>query len=250
MSFSTQEKRVKSILSKSGIPGVDYCINPYVGCGHGCRYCYATFMKRYTGHLEDWGSFVDIKINAPEVLRRQISKGVKGHVMISSVTDPYQPLEKKYELTRRCLEVLLQSQLSVGLLTKSPLVLRDLDLIRKFKEIEVGMTITTDDDAIRRIFEPHAPPIERRLHALRDLCESGIRTYAFIGPLLPMNPEGLAKKIAPYVDSILVDRMNYISKTSKLYKERNLSRWLDDAFLYGIIERLKKGLPGKEVRLC
>ena len=116
-----QERKVKNILSKSGIPGADYCINPYVGCSHGCRYCYATFMKRYTGHPEAWGSFVDVKINAPEVLRRQIRKAAKGKIMISSVTDPYQPIEDKYKLTRQCLQILLPYPFSVDILTKSPL---------------------------------------------------------------------------------------------------------------------------------
>ena len=134
--FMIREKQVKSILSKSGIPGVDYCLNPYVGCAHACKYCYATFMKRFTGHPEPWGTFVDVKGNGPEVLRRQLKRTTRGYVMISSVTDPYQPLEKKYGLTRRCLEVLLQNQFPTGILTKSPLVLRDTDLFKRFNEIE------------------------------------------------------------------------------------------------------------------
>ena len=131
MSLIIREIKAKSILTKSGIPGVDYCVNPYVGCSHGCRYCYATFMKRYTGHTEAWGSFVDVKIHAPEILQRQLKRASMGRVMISSVTDAYQPIESKYKLTRQCLEILLQSQFPVDILTKSPLVLRDIDLIKK-----------------------------------------------------------------------------------------------------------------------
>jgi DNA repair photolyase len=207
-------------------------------------------MKRYTGHREAWGSFVDVKMNGPEVLHRQMRKAKKGNVMISSVTDPYQPIEEKYKLTRQCLEILLPYQFPVDILTKSPLVLRDVDLIKEFKEITVGVTITTDDNAIKRIFEPHAPPVDARVHALKTLYENGIKTYAFIGPLLPMNPEALSDKINPYVHAVLIDRMNYVSKTQGIYKHMNLKRWLDDSFLEGIIHRLKKGFPGKDVSIC
>ena len=157
MSLIIREIKAKSILTKSGIPGVDYCVNPYVGCSHGCRYCYATFMKRYTGHTEPWGGFVDVKINAPEILQRQLKRARNGRVMISSVTDAYQQIESKYKLTRQCLEILLQNQSPVDILTKSPLVLRDMDIIKKFKDIEVGITITTNDEEISRVFEANAP---------------------------------------------------------------------------------------------
>ena len=250
MNVVIKEKRARSILSKSGIPGIDYCVNPYTGCSHGCKYCYATFMKRFTGHMEPWGSFVDVKINAPEVLRRQLKNAPRGNVMISSVTDPYQAIENQFKITRRCLEVLLEFQFPVSILTKSSLVLRDLDLIKKFKEMEVGITITTDDDKIREIFEPNAPSIESRIHALKELSEDGVKTYAFIGPLLPMNPEALAEKIGPYIQSVLIDRMNYASKTSKIYESRKLKQWLDFDFVDEIIQRLEIGLSGKEVSLC
>ena len=170
--------------------------------------------------------------------------------MISSVTDPYQPIENKYKLTRQCLEVLLLYQFSIDILTKSPLVLRDLDLIEKFKETEVGITITTDDDEIRKIFEPTAPPIGARIHALKTLCEKGINTYAFIGPLLPMNPEALSEKIGPHIHSVLIDRMNYVSKTRKIYNFKELNQWLDYDFVDEMIQRLEIGLAGKEVSIC
>lgn len=250
MNVVIKEKRARSVLSKSGISGMDYCINPYTGCSHGCKYCYATFMKRFTGHMEAWGAFVDVKMNAPEVLQRQMKTAARGNVMISSVTDPYQAIENQFKITRRCLEVLLAYQFPVSILTKSPLVLRDLDLIKKFKEIEVGMTITTDDDKMRAIFEPNAPSIESRIHALKELSENGIKPYAFIGPLLPMNPETLAKEIGPYLQSVLIDRMNYASKTRKLYEFRKLGQWLDYDFVDAIIRRLGIGLAGKEVSIC
>jgi len=241
MSLIVNEIKAKSILTRSGIPGVDYCINPYVGCFYGCRYCYATFMKRFTGHTEAWGSFVDVKVNSPEVLQRQLQRKKKGRVMISSVTDAYQPIEARYKLTRKCLEVLLQYQFPVDILTKSPLVLRDMDLFKEFNDIEVGITITTNDERIRKVFEPKAPSITARANTLKKLHDNGINTYAFIGPVLPMNPEVLMKKISPYTDNIIIDRMNYTSKTLGIYKRMNLSKWLDDGFIEDIIQRLENG---------
>ncbi len=250
MSLIVKKIKVKSVLTRSGIPGVDYCINPYVGCFHGCRYCYATFMKRFTGHTEAWGSFVDVKVNSPEVLQRQLQRKARGRVMISSVTDAYQPIEAKYKLTRKCLEVLLQYQFPVDILTKSPLVLRDLDLIKEFKDIEVGVTVTTNDEKIRKVFEPKAPSITARINTLKKLHNNGINTYAFIGPVLPMNPEALLENINPHVDSIIIDRMNYTSKTLKIYKRMNLSKWLEDGFIENIIQRLENGFAGKPVSIC
>lgn len=250
MSLIIREIKAKSILTKSGIPGVDYCINPYVGCSHGCRYCYATFMKRYSGHTEAWGSFVDVKINAPEILQKQLKRAKRGRVLISSVTDAYQPIESKYKLTRQCLEILLQSQFPVDILTKSPLVLRDTDLIKKFKDIEVGITITTNDEKMQKIFEPNAPSIMARIRTLKALHDKGINTYAFIGPVLPMNPEALSEKIRPHVDSIIIDKMNYPSKTFTIYNRMNLSKWLDKDFIDDIIQRLKNGFLGKTVDIC
>jgi DNA repair photolyase len=136
------------------IEAVGYAINPYVGCGHGCVYCYATFMKRFTGHKEEWGAFVDVKVNAAEVLARQLRRARPGNISFGTVTDAYQPLEKEYGITRACLEALVEYDFPVCILTKSALVLRDLDLIRRLKDVEVAFTITTPDDDVRRRFEP------------------------------------------------------------------------------------------------
>ncbi len=245
-----REINVKSILTRSGIPGADYCINPYVGCSHGCRYCYAIFMKRYTGHPEEWGGFVDVKMNAPETLNKQASRAPRGKVIISSVTDAYQPLESRYRITRQCLEILLSHQFSVDILTKSPLVIRDIDLIKKFKNLEVGVSITTEDDRIRKIFEPRAPSIEARIQTLKSLYNQGIKTYAFIGPMLPMNPEILSEKISPYLHSVLIDRMNYVSRTRAMYHDLGLNHWLDRGWLIKIMQRLRKGFTGRRVTIC
>jgi DNA repair photolyase len=180
-----REIECKSILSKSGIESVDYALNPYVGCAHGCVYCYAVFMKRFTGHEEEWGTFVDIKVNAPEVLSRQLRRAKPGNISFGTVTDAYQPLESEYGITRACLEALLDLPHPISILTKSALVLRDLDLIKKLKDVAVAFTITTLDEEIRRLFEPGASPIAARLEALRAFSEAGIPTWAFCGPLLP-----------------------------------------------------------------
>lgn len=245
-----KEIKVRSVLSKTGIPGRKYCINPYVGCAHACIYCYAVFMKRFTGHMEPWGSFVDVKVNAPEILRKELKRAEKGDIIISSVTDPYQPIEAKYMITRKCLEVLKLFQFPADILTKSPLVLRDIDVFLKLKDAEVGLTITTDDDGVRKIFEPNAPPVQARMEALKQLHKNGIKTYVFIGPVLPMNPESLAEKIKPYVHSILIDRMNYESKVKWLYKKHRIEKWLDKEFIGEIISRLMKGFSGKDVDVC
>lgn len=205
----------KSVLSRSGISSVDYAVNPYVGCQHGCVYCYARFMKRFTGHKEEWGEFVDVRVNAPQVLTRELSRTAKGLVMLSSVTDPYQPLEKKYELTRKCLQKLLMHQFPITILTKSSLVLRDLDLLTKFSSCEVGFTITTTVDDDRKKVEPYSSPVEERLSASKELHEKGVSTYVFLGPILPYiidEGENLQNMIVNFasakIDYVVVDRLN------------------------------------------
>ena len=183
-------------------------------------------MKRFTGHTEKWGEFIDIKINAPETLQRQLKRAKRGSVIISSVTDAYQPVEARYKLTRKCLETLLRYQFPVSILTKSPLVLRDMDLFKEFEDIEIGITITTDDEKIRKLFEPKAPPIGARINTLKRLYENGIKTYTFIGPLLPMDPEKLVEKIRSYSHSILIDRMNYVSKVKGIYNRNHINEWI------------------------
>ena len=220
-----KEIMVKSVLSRSRIYGVSYAINPYVGCAHGCVYCYARFMKRYTGHEKDrWGEFVDVKINAPTVLAKETRKARPGPILISSVTDAYQFLEKKYEVTRRILEVLTRRNFPILILTKSSLVTRDIDLLKKFGHCEVGFTIVTLDDTVREKFEPKASPIKDRLEALWELHQEGILTYGFIGPLLPYlsddTIEDLIVKLKEVgCSSIMVDRLNIKYGNWKSIKE-------------------------------
>ena len=229
----------KTVLSKTAISGLDYCINPYVGCGHGCRYCYASFMKRFTGHLEPWGEFIDVKVNAPQALRRQLKRAKPGLVSLSTVTDPYQPIEKKYQITRRCLEVLLEHQFPVTLLTRSPLCMRDIDLFKQFKTIDIGLSITTHDERMRRIFEPHAPSISSRIETLRILHDEKIATYAFIGPMLPLDPGELVRRLDGLVDEVLIDQMNYSNKVKAVYRKFKLDRYLEEDYFRIFGDELK-----------
>lgn len=207
--MQVKEIRCGSILNPSKLPGIDYCINPYTGCSHACNYCYADFMAKHAyKSTDDWGKFVNVKINAVEVLEKQIGKARKGLVYLSSVTDPYQPIEKGYKLTRELLRILLRYDFPVSIQTKSELVLRDMDLIKKFKDIRVGFTITGDDSLAR--FEPGASPASKRISALQELHKNGIKTYVFIGPVLPYltRPLDIIKETSGFTDYYLIDKLN------------------------------------------
>jgi DNA repair photolyase len=224
--MTVKEIKPKTILSVSKI--YDYVINPYVGCQHGCSYCYARFMKRFSGHLEPWGLFADVKINAPELLRKEITKKKRGRVWMSGVCDPYQPLEAKYELTRQCLEILAANEWPVTIQTRSPLVLRDLDILKGARDLEAGLSITTADDKIRRLFEPYATSVEDRLDTLEELHLNGIRTYAMIAPVLP-GAEALPEVLAGKVDHIIIDRMNY-HYADWIYRKNKMENVLSDEY--------------------
>ena len=231
-----REITAKTILSKSRI--FDYAINPYVGCAHGCTYCYARFMKRYTGHKEPWGKFVDVKINAPELLKRDIQKAPTGRVWVSGVCDPYQPVERKYELTKRCLEILIQHDWPITVQTRSGLVSRDVDLFKGQNKIEVGLSVTTGDESMRRLFEPSAPPIKERIEALETLHLVGIRTFAMIAPMLP-RVEQLPAQLAGKVDYVLIDKMNY-HYGDWVYKKYHLDNMMSDNFFFSNNQELKR----------
>lgn len=242
-----KEVQAKSILNKSKV--FDYCLNPYTGCQISCAYCYARlFMSRYSGHKEPWGQFVDIKVNAPELLKKQLEKAKRGTVWISSVCDPYQPLEIRYRLTRKCLEILLEKQFPLNIQTKSRLILRDIDLLQQFHDIEVGFTITTDDENIARTFESRASSVKERLNALAEIHGRGIKTFAFIGPLLPGNPEKLIASLEGITDKIYIDRMNYINTIRGLYERLGLKEASTESFFLGYRRRLIKELKKKGMK--
>jgi DNA repair photolyase len=221
-----KEIRSKTILSVSQV--YPYVVNPYTGCQHACSYCYARFMKRFTGHREPWGEFVDVKVNAPELLRRDIARKKRARVWISGVCDPYQPLEARYGLTRQCLAILEEAHWPVTVQTRSPLVLRDLDILKRARDFEVGLSVTTADEHIRRQFEPKAPSIGSRVRALDELHAAGIRTYAMIAPMLP-GAEHLAEILAGKVDYVLLDRMNY-HHADWVYRKYGLEQSMTDEY--------------------
>lgn len=189
----------RSALTSSKLPGIDYSLNPYVGCSHGCVYCYVPSMLRKS--RQEWMKEMAAKRNIPAVLRKELKNKRKGVVGISVSTDAYQAAEKKYELTRKCLLLLLKHDWPIDILTKSPLVLRDISIIKKFSEAKVGFTITTLNEESRCILEPYAPSIEERINAMEKVSSHGIFTYAFLGPLFPEVEE---KDVGQWVE-ILVD---------------------------------------------
>jgi len=210
-SMTIKEILCRSVLTKSNLPEVDYCINPYVGCLHGCVYCYASFMKRFTGHKEEWGTFLDVKVNAPEILKKEITPRKKrGKILIGSVTDAYQPTERMFRLTRQILEILAKYDFPVSILTKSNLVKRDFDIIRSIGSCEVGMTLTSLDESISRIIEPVASTPAERLDALSFFRQSGISAYAFIGPILPglIDLRSILKALKGRVDFVMFETLN------------------------------------------
>ena len=203
-----KEILVKTALSPSKLPGLDYALNPYRGCAHACVYCYAPAVIHW--NEGKWGDLVEAKINLPRILSKELRVKKKGVVGIGTVTDPYQPVEKKYEITRRCLELLLLHDFPVCIQTKSSLVLRDIDLLKEFKNVEVGITLTALDDAVREKIEPRATSVSERLRALAKLRENGIKTWIFLGPVMPhiTEVEALADAIAEVKpEYVLVDRL-------------------------------------------
>lgn len=198
----------KSALSKSGL-GYDYALNPYRGCEHGCTYCYAPAVLRET---RPWGQFVDIKRNIPSILAKELRRRMKGHVGIGTVTDAFQPVEQRYEVTRRCLKQLLRFDFPISIQTKSSLILRDLDLLQQFSQVDVGVTITTLDENFRKVFEPRAASVPERLVTLEQLSAHGIATWIFLGPILPsitdQDLKGLIKAaMKANVQEIIIDKL-------------------------------------------
>src|SRR6266566_2925669 len=192
--FRIREVTVDHALRPDSLPDVDYSFNPYVGCYHACTFCYTPRLLQVDRTA--WGSSVTVKRNAPTVLAREVRKLPKGLVMISTATDPYQFVEGKYRITRHALEVLLRAGWPVSVLSRSPLMVRDIDVFTQFKTIDVGMSVPTLDDRARAALEPWAPPIEARLRCLQTLAEAGLRTFVSFAPAYPPTGDGTADAIA------------------------------------------------------
>ncbi len=210
-------REARSIITKSNIPSIDYVINPYTGCQHGCIYCYAEFMIRFTGHKGDkWGQFLDIKTFDLNKIKPEKYDGKV--ILLSSVTDPYLPLEKKYQNTRKILEKLIGTKAEISILTKSKLVVRDIDLFKKFKKLRVGISINTLDENFARIIERAASKPLDRLNALKEIFQAGIETYTFISPYFP--------EITNYKDIIeeSIDYSNRYSFENLNFRPHNIPR--------------------------
>ena len=197
---------VRSILSKSNLPVCEYSVNPYVGCTHGCKYCYASFMKRFTGHTEEWGTFLDVKIWS-EI--KNPSKYAGKELFIGSVTDPYLPQEETYGRTRELLMQLKGSGAKLSIATKSDLILRDLDIIKTFPDARVSWSVNTLDEAFKKDMDG-AVSIERRLAAMEVFHKAGVRTTCFISPIFPgiTDVEAIIRRAKDHCNLIWLENLN------------------------------------------
>ncbi len=181
MDMKEQIIQVNDYVTKSNLPASDYVINPYVGCPHGCKYCYACFMKRFTKHDEPWGTFIDIKQCDKPINQKKLEH---KSVFLSSVTDCYNMFEEKYCITQKILKQLVDVDCELGISTKSSLILRDIELLRQCKNLKVSMSINTLDEQFKNDMD-HASSIAERLRTLKTLHENGIHTVLFMSPMFP-----------------------------------------------------------------
>ncbi len=213
MRWAASTTPCKSVLSKSRLPGLDYTFNPYSGCMHGCLYCYVPDIMRGRTPPSKWGTSVSVKEDVLRKLKADLAKLKPGVVGVSTVTDPYQPIEKELGITRESLSILGSAAFPISIQTKSSLVARDIDIIRN-GNFEVGITITSRDDSFRCKFEPGASPIPERVEALNALSRSGIKTWIFYGPIIPgendrlQDIEFVAKLAMETGSRVLFDRIN------------------------------------------
>ena len=222
MSTIIKETVSKNIITKSKLPATDYVINNYVGCNHGCIYCYAEFMKRFTNHTEKWGEFLDVKKFNEEKFVKYLKKiNSDKKILMSSVTDPYNPYEIKYKSTRNILKLFIQANnehIHLEILTKSLLIFRDIDLLKKIKNITVGISLNTLNDNLRRQIEPCAGSIKSRIEILKKLKGENIPMYLFISPIFPMltQLEEIIATCKDTVDFIYFENLNLRGRYKKI----------------------------------
>ncbi len=206
MGVSIKKTEVKNVLIKSNLPAGDYSANPYSGCAHACKYCYASFMKRFTGHQEPWGTYVDVKY-WPEIKNPQKYAGKE--IIIGSVTDPYQPAEEKYGRTRALLKQMKGSGAKISIITKSDLVLRDLDLIKTFPGARVSWSVNTLDENFQKDMDK-ASSVESRLDAMKSFYRAGVNTVCFISPIFPgiTDAKTIIKRVKRQCGRIWLENLN------------------------------------------
>lgn len=201
-----KEINVQSVMTKSSLPVGGFSVNPYVGCPHACKYCYASFMKRFTGHPEAWGTFLDVKhwkpIDNPQKYDGQ-------RIVIGSVTDGYNPYEEIFGRTRKLLEELSGTDAEIMICTKSDLVLRDLDLLKHFPRVTVSWSVNTLDEQFRADMD-RAVSIERRLEAMKQVYQAGIRTVCFVSPIFPgiTDVKAIIDQVKNFTDLIWLENLN------------------------------------------
>jgi len=242
--IKVKEVQVGTYLTASKLPDADYVINPYVGCPHKCIYCYAEFMKRFTNHTEDdWGDFLDVKLTDKSI---RLDKIDGASVLFGSVTDAYNPYEKKYELTRKILQEFIGSKARVEILTKSDLVTRDIDVMKQISDLRVGISMNSLDDSFRKKTEPYASSVENRIEAMRILHDAGIKTYLFISPIFPEITRfvDIVERVQPFADSFYFENLNlragylprvldFVSENypehmetfNAIYRKKNMTYW-------------------------
>lgn len=201
-----KEIKTDNYLTKSKLPSADYVINPYIGCTHGCKYCYASFMKRFTGHSEEWGTFIDVRKCDKKI---NVEKLKGKTVFLSSVTDCYNEKEEEYGLTRSILEQLKDVDCVLNISTKSKLILRDLDLLKQCKNLVVSMSVNTINEQFRQDMD-NASTIEERLDTLKVLHENGIYTVLFMSPIFPYLTEWkeIIEISKEYIDEYWLENLN------------------------------------------
>ncbi len=230
-----------------------YYINPYVGCTIGCPFCYVGPRADLARSLEGlpqipWGRYVDVKVNAPEVLRRELGEHAPGPVRMSPIlTAPYQPVERTARVTRRCLEVMVGTGFAPVILTRAARVTEDIDVLRRFERAAVGVSLPSDDDHMRQLFEPGADPIEARLEALEALHAAGIPTFVVVQPMLPMDVDRVLQRLAPLVRAARVDRMHFLDTMRPTYEAHGLEWAMEDAFFAETGRRLLDGFRDRGV---
>lgn len=255
----------KSILTpgKGALDDFTYSLNPFAGCVFGCMYCYVRQLPVSLFRDQDWGTWIDIKTNAAELLKKELIKAKKkGSVTIfmSSATDPYQPIEAKARLTRSLLEVMLEDKPDfLHVQTRSPLVKRDIDLFKQFGDnIRISMTIETDKEEVRKAFSPSAPPIPARIVALKEINDAEIMTQATIAPLLPCSKD-FPKKLKAIAKRVTIDdfwmgdgsggRRTANLGVENIYKQLGLEKWYNPTAYKVVLKMLKEELKGSEIEI-
>ena len=210
--------RVKDYLTKTKLTTLDYVINPYVGCPNKCLYCYAAYMSSFSKHKEEWGEFIDVKQTSKKINKFKIKN---KKVMLGTVTDPYNSYEEKYGITRKIMEQLATSEAFLSVVTKSKLVLRDIDLFKKMKHIEIVLSISLLDENLKKKLEPNSSTIEERLETLKVLKQNGIKSVVFISPIIPQITDfkSIIEKTKEYADEYWFDKLNLRSSfKTKMFK--------------------------------